>query len=124
MALKSNVQNIVGSVWTVLDDLRETVTYKVYASDNGDYNDTTGVVTRTETTETLTTQAVFTRYLKREIDGQAIRPDDRKVLIPNAKISAEPKVNDRITRADGTTWEVQEIQKDPLEALWVLKVRQ
>ena len=123
MALKTNIQNILGNVWTALDDMRQTVTYSSYTGTIvDDYNEVTGVVTRTETTETVK-DAAFVRFRKGERTGSDVLDNDRKVLIPNAKITATPKKDDQITDAAGKIWEVKEVSTDPLDSLWILQVR-
>lgn len=48
---------------------------------------------------------------------------DERCLIPSQHIPVTPKETDRITKADGTTWEVFRVRGVPGESVWILFIR-
>ena len=66
---------------------------------------------------------VFSVFRLVEVDGELVKPEDKRALIAAKSISGvTPSVNDRIVH-DGQTWDVQRVESDPAEALWTLQVR-
>lgn len=119
MTLVTDIQRAVKAGVGALTGIAESVTYRSAADPT--YNTTTGALTTTMTD--VTVSVVFAGYRRDEIDGEVIRPEDQKCLIPTKDFSPTPGVNDQITRASGEVWSVQGIGKDPASALWVLNVR-
>lgn len=119
MSLATDIQRAVKTGVAALSGIAESVTYRSAADPT--YNTTTG--TPATTTTDVTVSVVFAAYRREEIDGEVIRPEDQKCLIPASGFSPTPGVNDQIVRANGEVWSVQGIQKDPAAALWVLTVR-
>ncbi len=120
MGLKETIQGAVGSGFTALGNLRETVTYLAFQTTSA-YAPSTGTYTRTETPYALS--GLFVRYGQRDIDGVQIKPHDQKFLFVPSALPVEPQLNDRLLRADGSYWEVIDRRKDPASALWSLQVR-
>lgn len=86
------------------------------------YSATAGTFTQT-TAELEDVPVVMTQYEIREIDGEAIRPEDQKALIAVLDLSVEPTINDWIELADSTRWTVVQTKRDPARGMWVLQVR-
>jgi|GEM_PF-3022067 hypothetical protein len=86
------------------------------------YNPTTGAITSPGTTYP-DIPMIFTSYKRIEIDGQAIRAEDQKVILANPDLPTVPTINDTITKADGSLWTVIAIATDPADAAWVLQIR-
>lgn len=118
MGLQETIQRAVKSGLTALDNLQQTVSYRAASAPS--YDPTTGAPSVSRTGSTV--KAMFVRYRKDEIDGDAIRPEDQKVLIGALGLGLTPTLNDTIVR-DSETWLVQGAQLDPAGALWVIQVR-
>lgn len=117
MALNTDLQNIVGDVFTALSDLNTSCTYR---SKSGSYAPGTGVVTDSSTTETV--NAILTSFEQRDIDGLNVHGSDRKALIPNAEIIVDPVAADEMV-INSVTWNVIGVKVDPALALWILHLR-
>lgn len=120
MGLREAIASAVKSGFTALGNVKETVTYKTYQSTSS-YDTTTGTVTRTETSTTLS--GVFMSYTKREIDNAAVAPHDQKFLCQQADLATTPTLEDRLVRSNGTSWEVVWVKEDPAHVTWELQVR-
>jgi hypothetical protein len=120
MSLKDTIQDAVESAFEALDDVPESCTYTQTTSST--YAPATGVDTPATNTQTGV-PVVFDVYSTRDIDGERIRASDQKALIAANDIVVTPKVEDTITRADGTIWTVEEVATDPATAMWELRVR-
>lgn len=120
MGLKETVAGAVKAGFVALGNLPEAVTYQTFKS-TSIYEASTGIVTRQETVTRLA--GLFTDYTKQEIDGQQIHPHDRKFLFQQADLAGRPTLQDRLTRRDGTSWEVVFVKEDPAHATWELQVR-
>lgn len=106
-----------------LHGVSETVRYKSFLSVTSDRSSTTVDMARTDTTKRLT-PVVFTDYDERRIDGENILRRDRLVLVPVLSCGAlTPKADDTITRENGEVWVVQDVSRDPANALFQLQVR-
>jgi len=118
MGMKEDIQTFVKDGLLTLGNLQSTVTY--YASGTPSYNATTGAVTVSQTAYSIL--ATLVRYRKEEIDGDAIRVEDKKALIAALNLPVTPTLND--TLVDGAnTWIVVGANIDPAGALWILQLR-
>ena len=120
MGLRETIQNAVQSGMNAMGNIQESVTYTAVSETA--YNTTTGAMTVTKQTYAAV-KAVFDQYSRKEMDGDAIRPEDQKVLIAKKNLTPIPGLNDTITRADATVWSVISVQTDPVNAHWQLQVR-
>ncbi len=120
MSFRASIQKAIQAGFNALGDGQKTVTYVSVTA--AAFNATTGAVSRTQTTH-AGVKAVFDQYDRREIDLDVIRPEDQKVLIAKLNLTPTPRLNDRLTESDGTTWEVIGVKTDPLNAHWELQVR-
>lgn len=120
MGLRETIQNAIQSGMNAMGNIQESVTYTAVSETA--YNTATGAMTVTKQTYTAV-KAVFDQYSRKEMDGDAIRPEDQKVLIAKKNLTPIPGLNDTITRADATVWSVISVQTDPVNAHWQLQVR-
>src|SRR5919109_5264945 len=100
MGLLTTVRSAAALAFDIIGDLKQSVTYHHQTTTT--YNATTGAVTRGESTQTI--QAVVHEFSHREVDGQAIRPTDRRLLILAADLSGAPTRQDRVL-LDSQSWE-------------------
>ena len=101
-------------------DIQKLATYQSCATPS--YDPATGAIT-SPTTVYPDIPVIFTSFKRIEIDGEAIRAEDQKVLIATQDLIPTPTVNDTIIAANGTLWSVMGIRTDPAGAAWVLQVR-
>jgi len=100
-------------------DLATTISYS--RKSDATYNTTTGALTRTTTTESVS--GVIMDYDDTAMNSQAIAVGDRKVLIPGNEFSAiTPEQGDELT-ISGDTFVVIRASTDAAQALWTLQVR-
>lgn len=118
MSLRALVQDLVGVAFTALDDVPEAVTYSRKSSTS--VNPTTGAVTQAQVSYAV--EMVFVNYRREEIDGDAIRPEDMKGLLPAKDLGFVPTLNDTITRGSAV-YSVVRIALDPVSSLYTLQVR-
>lgn len=106
---------------TAFGDVGVSANYLSHASTT--YNASSGVHTATFTTVAGVT-VIFDEFRIVEIDGLAVRPKDKKAMVPAISISAvTPDAEDRIVTDGSVTWEVVNVRTDPATALWELQVR-
>lgn len=101
-------------------EIQKTVTYLKVGTPT--YNPTTGAPA-TPQTSYPNIHVVLTSFAKAEIDGDAVRSEDRKAIIAQLDLAVTPTPNDRLQLADGTVWSVIHIGIDPADAAWVLQLR-
>lgn len=119
MSLAADIQRAVKAGVAALMGIAETVTYQVAGEPS--YNPTTGAPTAPTTAVTVP-DAIFLAYRREEIDGDVIRPEDQRCLIPTQGFAVTPTLNDQIVRGS-ETWTVVGIRQDPARAVWELQVR-
>lgn len=120
MSLREQIQQAVQSGIAAMDDLAESSTYTSVATPS--YTPSTGAITEPSTLY-AGVPIIFTSYSRMEIDGEAVRAEDQKAIIATMDLVPTPTLNDTITKADGTVWNVIGIRTDPAGAAWVLQVR-
>ena len=120
MSLRAHIQQAVQAGIGAMDDLAESAIYASVATPS--YDPTAGTVTK-PTALHQGIPVVFTSFSRMEIDGEAVRAEDQKAMIPTRSLTPVPTINDTITRADGTVWSVMGIKTDPAGAAWVLQIR-
>ena len=120
MGLRETIQAAANSAIKATGNIAVSTTYQSFASTT--YNASSGVQVTTRST-TGNVSVIFDAFRLEQIDGQNIKPEDKKALVAQKQIpGVTPGVNDRIT--EGTTiWEVQGVRVDPAGALWELQVR-
>ena len=106
MSLKQRIAQSVDAAFRALDDLAGDM---VLVSQTGDpsYEATTGVVTKNETSFTVT--AVFDNYETDRVDGTVVQKEDRKILV-KPQTDLRPKIGDKITDAEGITYEIMDVE--------------
>lgn len=121
------LDGIVGTAFSavssVLGNVPESITYTRRTAPT--YNTTTGAVGSTPSATTLTGAdgAVFEAYSLEEMRNESIQPNDVKCTLKAAVLAAAPAINDQITRADGSTWDVVGVLTPTGNALHVLQLR-
>lgn len=118
MGLSATISSAVQAAFTALGDIPQSVTYT--SKGTSTYNPTTGAVTSTDTTYTVS--MVLESYSSREIDNQIILSTDQKATIPQANLTPTPKVTDTIT-ISSVVWGIVGIGQDPASATWVFQLR-
>lgn len=120
MGLREAMQKAAEATVGALGTVGVSTNYQAFASTT--YNASAGsAVAAYSTTAGVT--VIFDEFRLEQIDGEHVKPEDKKALIPSRSISGvTPKVNDRVVDGDGT-WTVVRVNADPAEALWTLQVR-
>lgn len=101
-------------------NIQKTATYTTVGTPS--YNATTGTVTAPGTVFTKVPM-VFDSFSRRDIDGEAVRAEDKQAMVSTLDLDAIPTLNDTVTMADGSVWGVIGIQTDPADAAWILHLR-
>ena len=120
MSLRTTVQRAVKTGLKAMDDIQETATYSGVTTTA--YDPATGTITETSGGGGVV-KMVFMSFSFMEIDGVAVLANDRKVIIASLDLDVTPTLNDTITRADGSAWNVIASKTDPAGAAWVLQIR-
>lgn len=117
--MRDLIQSFIQKGMNALGDGQESMTYHTVSLPI--YDAATGTPSVTEATRVV--RGVPYEYTRREIDGDAVRPEDQRVIIAKLNLLVTPTLNDKITRADGTIWNVLHVGTDPMNAAWVLQIR-
>lgn len=120
MALKGTIAKAVASAFKALSDVKEDVTYWSHQGSSS-YDPQTGTYTRAEVDYEFA--GVFQGYDAAEVDGELIKSTDQKFLFQQASLPVKPSLLDRVSRADGTQWQIQNIRQDPASVTWELQLR-
>jgi len=100
-------------------DLATSITYN--KKSDATYNATTGTLTRTTTSETVS--GIVESYSDKAMNNQSIAIGDRKVAIPGSSFSAiTPEQGDEMV-ISGETYVVIRAATDAAQALWTLQAR-
>jgi len=119
MSLRATIASAVDSAFSAIGDIPESTTYTVTSKA---YDPDTGETATTETAYTVT--AVFLRYELSEQDRQLVRVQDvKKCLIKTSELDIVPKLDDTITRYDGTVYKILGYGQDPTQSLWTFMLR-
>ena len=118
MSLRALVQDAVVSGYGALGDIPESVTFSTKAQTV--FNPTTGQVTRPAASYSVS--MVFVKYNRHEIDGEMIKPEDMKGLLPAKDLGFDPQIGDTITR-NGNVFSVIRMGIDPAQSLYLLQLR-
>jgi archaellum component FlaF (FlaF/FlaG flagellin family) len=121
MSLRDAFKTAAQQAITAFGDVAVSTNYLSHTTTS--YNVTAGTDTTSYSTKAGVT-VIFDEFRVVEIDGIAVKPEDKKALIPAKSISGvTPGVNDQIVADGSVTWEVQRVGSDPAGALWTLQVR-
>lgn len=120
MGLRDAVQSAVKSAVAATGDIAVSTNYEVMAS--ATYDASAGTYTAARST-VAGVSIIFDEFKIMEVDGETVKPEDKKALVPAKSISTvTPDVNDRIFES-GVVWNVQGVRLDPAGALYELHVR-
>lgn len=104
---------------SAVGDLATSITYN--KKSDATYNATTGALTRTTTSETVS--GIVESYSDKAMNNQSIAIGDRKVAIPGSSFSAiTPEQGDEMV-ISGETYVVIRAATDAARALWTLQAR-
>lgn len=118
MGLRTTIDKAVGTAFKAAGDIPIAVTYNSITI--GAYNPATG--TTSTTTASHPVEAIRDDYKAYEIDGEAIKPFDKRILIRQSKLPVTPKLTDTVV-IDAVTWNVVNFEQDPAGATWILQLR-
>lgn len=123
MGLSATIQNLVGTAFTAIGDLKKTVSY-IHKGQEPDYDTTTGAVQQDPDTSPVLVSAVFVKGSDAISRGtmptalvEVARPGDWLALIPNSDLQTAPTTGDEVI-LDDDTWVVKDLAIDPATALW------
>lgn len=125
MGLSATIQSLVGTAFTAIGDLQETVDY-THEGQEPDYDVTTGLVTSDVATVTIQVRAVFKALKKADprLPTELVEvalPGDQLVLVPGLDVTISPTTGDKIVK-DDDAWLVKGFVRDPAEGLWIFLV--
>lgn len=118
MSLRALVQDVVMSGYAALGDIPESVVYSTKAQTV--FNPTTGQVTRPAANYRV--PMVFVKYSRNEIDGEMIKPEDMKGLLPAKDVGFAPQIGDTITRGS-EVFAITRMGLDPAQSLYIFQLR-
>jgi hypothetical protein len=119
--LKEAFRNAAAAAFAAADDVKEEVVLRVKASSNPSYTPSSDTISDSYTDYTV--NAIPSGYDSREVNGRTILDTDEKIKILVADITnITPKRTDQIVR-DSVVWEIENVHKDPADAVWTLQVR-
>lgn len=125
MGLQSTIRSLVGTAFSSIGDLAETVEYH-HNGIEADYDPTTGDVTTDTAAFTANVKAVFVNTKDEKQMPSALvtiaLPGDQLALIPGTELTEEPNTGDHIAK-DDDKWLVVGKATDPATGLWKLLVR-
>ncbi len=122
MGLQTTIQNLVGTAFSAIGDLAETVDY-IHEGQEPDYDTTTGDVTSDSDTSTVPVRAVILSAGKTAMEKlptalvEVARPGDQLALIPGSDLTISPTTGDKLVK-DDDTWLVKGFAADPARGLW------
>lgn len=122
MGLQATIQNLVGTAFDAIGDLKETVDY-IHSGQEPDYDPTTGAVTPDSDTSTVSVRAVILAAGSKTMEKlptdlvEVAKPGDQLGLIPAVDLQRAPTTGDRLV-LDDDSWLVKGCSTDPAEGLW------
>ena len=122
MGLLDTIKAGVNTAFSVVDDLLSTVDY--YSFEGSDYDADTGTPT-TRYVSYSNVKILIEDYSRREVDGENIQSQDKKVSIPADNLAVNPKPKDKFFESTGQEWRVVDYDPstDPAKAMHVLQCR-
>jgi hypothetical protein len=118
--LKEAFRNAAAAAFAAADDIKESAVLRSKTNSNPEYDPATDTVSDAYTDYTV--NIIPSGYNSREVDGQTILATDEKAKILVADLTVDPKRNDQLVR-DSVVWEVENVHKDPADAVWTLQIR-
>ena len=118
-SLAEAFQAAAAAAVSAVGDLATSITYN--QKSNATYNASTGVLTRTTVSETVS--GIVESYSDKAMNNQTIAVGDRKVAIPGSSFSSiSPEQGDEMV-IGGETFVVVRAAIDAARALWTFQVR-
>lgn len=122
MGLRDIILGGVDTAFKIVDDLLTEIEYFSYESSSADA--TTGVIT-TRYVNQVGVKVLYDNYERREVDGDNIQSQDKRVSIPFNNIKFVPKPKDKLREDNGQEWRVVDFDRetDPARAMYILQCR-
>lgn len=120
MSLNQAVKAAFKAAKRVGGDMFHNVTY--YQSGLGVYDTDSGTQTFPDS-KTANIKMLVALYSDKEVDGEIIRPTDKKGMLEASAMTIIPDLMDNITDA-GLLWTVVGVEKDPTQTVYLLQLRQ
>lgn len=117
MGLKETFKSAAVSIVSAFGNVGKSVTYK--SSGNSTYAPSTGTVTDTQTSYTVT--AIVDENIMKDMKNIPVHDEEKLVYIPYSNLTPTPVIGDEIT-IDSVDWRVKAVNIDPADALWILTV--
>lgn len=129
MGLDTTIKKLTATAFNVVKDILINASYLEIDVNNSRYDVEKGrTIFYGKEHENL--KFLFEEYDQKEIDGENINSEDRKISIPSLSLKRSddsliiPKVKDVIKiNSDLTEWSIVNFKTDPIEALWILQAR-
>lgn len=93
-----------------------------HVSEGSDYDPSVGSRSSTATTSEPQEGAIFYSYETKEVDGDRVRIDDKKAILIQSQLSAEPRKPDYIMEGS-VKWNVLSYTEDPTNTIFEIQVR-
>lgn len=119
--IKIPINTITGQIFEFFSDITSAVTYH-YTDSQPVYNPATGVITRSDQQTFSNVPAIFVGFRQEEIDGERVRPEDKKCLIQYKDVPIRPKLDDYMTTINGDI-EIIQVRREQSESVHVFHVR-
>lgn len=119
MGLMDTIQDAVASAFTALDDMAQYVSYHSigivhYEPNSGENIEEGGT--------DYQVWVVPLEYSLYEVDGEVIKPEDKKIMIKGDAIPFTPKNEDTL-EIDSIVYRVVNVKTDPAKAAWTVQGR-
>lgn len=122
MGLRDEIALMVQDAFaTALDNIPVEATYQ-YQDGTEVYDPDTGTTTG-GTVSVTGVRMMLAGYHSRDIDGDKIRPKDKKALIPSLNLPGVTCAEDHVISLSDGDWIVKAARIDPAGAMWTLQIR-
>jgi len=119
MGLKDTVQDAIASAFVALDDMAQYIPYHSigiieYEPNSGDNTEEGGT--------DYQVWAIPLEYSLYEVDGEVIKPEDKKIILKGDGIQFTPKNEDTL-ELDSVVYRIVNVKSDPAKATWTVQGR-
>ncbi len=119
MALRDTFADAVTTILDAFGDLIPDVEYHRVVL--GDYNPTTGVVAKTDTT--ITTRGAMYQEKEASKDWSKPNEDSKRLLIAGDELGVQPQAQQDYVVLGGITYEIQRFDTIPGDVAYILYIR-
>jgi len=119
--LKGIVKNAVGTIYNLFGQISDAGQYHRVGA--GSYNASTGSTGATDTAGPAT--ALFCLFTEEEMQGRGdlVKSGDKKIILRTTDVPTRPGRDDYYTDAAGVRWDLELIQQEPTDNVWILRGR-